>query len=59
MVGFLCEGFEDQNLALLTAIGEDHFSEEKGAYSKSRSKRELLNLECSMNNDNTGASSSE
>jgi hypothetical protein len=33
----------------------DHPREEKGAYSKSRGKMELLNLECSINNDNTGA----
>jgi hypothetical protein len=33
----------------------DHPQEENGAYSKSRGRMELLNLECSINNDNTGA----
>jgi hypothetical protein len=48
VVGVLCEGLEDQIVALLTAIGEDHSREENEAYSKSRGKRELLNLEFSI-----------
>jgi hypothetical protein len=44
VVGVSCEGFEDQTVALLTAIGEDHSWEVKEAYSKSRGRRELLNL---------------
>jgi hypothetical protein len=34
---------------------EDHAQEVKGAFSKSRGRRELLNLECSINYDSTGA----
>jgi hypothetical protein len=44
-------------VALLIAIGEDNLLEVKGACSYSRGRRELLNLECSINYDLTGASS--
>jgi hypothetical protein len=57
VVGFSCEGLEDQIVALLTAIEEDHYQEQKGAYFKSRGKRELLNLEFSINYDTTRAAS--
>jgi hypothetical protein len=50
-------GLRIKTVALLTAIGEDHSREEKEAYSKSRGRRELLNLECSINYDTSGASS--
>jgi hypothetical protein len=46
VVGLLCEGNEDQVVALLTAIEEDHSRAVKGA--SSRGRRELLNLECSI-----------
>jgi hypothetical protein len=49
VVGISCEGHEDQTVALLTVIEEGHLREEKGACSKSRGKRELLNLECTIN----------
>lgn len=54
MVGISCEGHGDQTVALLTVIEEGHLWEEKGACSKSRGKRELLNLECSINYETTG-----
>jgi hypothetical protein len=57
VVGVLCEGLEDQTVALLTAIGEDHSWEVTEAYSKSRGRRELLNLECFINYDTSGVSS--
>jgi hypothetical protein len=44
-------------VALLTAIGEDNLREVKGASSYSKGRRELLNLECSINYDSAGASS--
>jgi hypothetical protein len=53
VVGLSCEGYEDQAVALLTAIEEDHSWEVKGACSRGR--MELLNLECSINYE--GASS--
>jgi hypothetical protein len=55
VVGLSCEGYEDQTVALLTAIENDHYREVKGACSRGR--RELLNLECSINYESTGASS--
>jgi tRNA(His) 5'-end guanylyltransferase len=42
-------------VALLKAIEEDHAREGKGA--SSRGRRELLNLECSINYESTCASS--
>lgn len=45
------------NLRLLTAIEDDHFREVKGACSKDRDRRELLNLECSINYDIASTSS--
>jgi hypothetical protein len=51
VVGVSCEGIEDKTMALLTAIEEDHPREVKGVCSKSRGRRELLNLECSINYD--------
>jgi hypothetical protein len=44
VVGVACEGFEDMSMVLLTAIEEDHAWEVKGARSKTRGRRELLNL---------------
>lgn len=44
-------------MALLATIEEDNVREIKGAYFKSRGRRELLNLECSINYDTTRASS--
>jgi hypothetical protein len=44
-------------MVLLIAIEEDHPREVKGACSNPRGRRELLNLECSINYDTTGTSS--
>jgi hypothetical protein len=57
MMGVLCEGIEDNTMALLTAIEKDHPREVKGVCSKSRGKRELLNLECSINYGTSSTSS--
>jgi hypothetical protein len=46
VVGVSCEGIENKTMALLTAIEVDHPQEVKGACSKSRGRKELLNLEC-------------
>jgi hypothetical protein len=51
VMGISCEGFEDTTLVFLTAIEEDHHWEVKGVHSKNRGRRELLNLECSINYD--------
>jgi hypothetical protein len=48
-VGHLCEGIED--------IEEDHPRKVKGVRLKPRGRRELLNLECSINYDAYGTSS--
>jgi len=53
VVALSCEGYEDQAVAFLTAIEEDHSQEVKGACSGGR--REFLNLESSINYE--GASS--
>ena len=53
-VGVSCD---DQTMALLTAIDEDSPWEIKGVCSISRGRRELLNLACSINYENTGVSS--
>lgn len=49
--------FKDTTMALLTPVEEDHPREVKGVCSNTRGKRELLNLECSINCDTAGASS--
>jgi hypothetical protein len=49
--------FKDTTMALLTAIEEDHPWEVKGVCSKTRGRRELLNLECSINYDTAVVSS--
>jgi hypothetical protein len=54
MVGVSCEGVEDQTMALLTAIDEDSPWEIKRVCFISRGRRELLNLACSINYENTG-----
>jgi hypothetical protein len=53
----LCEGREDQIVALFTVIEEVHLWEEMGAGLNPRGIRELWNLECSINYDYVGASS--
>jgi hypothetical protein len=55
VVRLLCEGNEDQIVALLTAIREDHSRDVKGVYFRGR--RELINLKCSINYENSGAPS--
>jgi hypothetical protein len=55
VVGLSCDGYEDPTVALLIAIEKYHSREVKGACS--RGKRELLNLECSINYESTSASS--
>jgi hypothetical protein len=57
VVGVSCEGSKYQTVALLATIEEDNVWEIKGAYSKSRGRRELLHLECFINYDTTRASS--
>lgn len=57
VVGVSCERNKDHIVALLTAIKEDHTRVVKGACSKPRGRRELLNQECSINYDTTGTSS--
>jgi hypothetical protein len=57
MVGVSSKAFEDMTLALLTAIEEDLQREVKAACPKTRGRRELLNLECSINYDTACASS--
>jgi hypothetical protein len=57
MVGVSCEGNKEQTVALLTTIEEGHPREVKGSCSNPRGRRELLNLECSIKYDTSGASS--
>lgn len=57
MVGVSCKGFEDTTMAILTAIDDDHSREVKGARSKTKGRKELLNLGCSINYDTACVSS--
>jgi hypothetical protein len=50
-------GIEDKTMAFLTVIEEDHPQEVKGVCSKSGGRRELFNLECSINFDIPSGSS--
>jgi len=56
IVGILCEGHKDQLLALLTFLKEECQLKAMAAFSKCGSKvrRELKNLECSINYNYTG-----
>lgn len=57
-VGISCVGEGKKTLALLTAIEKEHRWEELDSLSSSKGYRELKNLECSINYDAKGASSS-
>jgi hypothetical protein len=57
VVGVSCEGFEDTTMAILSSIEEDHPQEVKVCVLRLRGRRELLNLECSINYDIACASS--
>jgi hypothetical protein len=51
-------GHEEQTLAFLTSFEVDHRREELASLSSFKGMRELQNLECSINYDAKGASSS-
>jgi hypothetical protein len=57
IVGISCEGHEEQTLALLTAIEEEHWHEEMSSLSNFKGCRELRNLEYSINYNARGESS--
>jgi hypothetical protein len=59
-VGISCEGHKDQLLALLTFLKEERWLEAMAALSKRglKARRELKNLECSVNYNATGECSS-
>lgn len=52
-MGLSCEGFEEELMALFTAIEASHYQEELAFISKptNRGKRELKILSCSINYD--------
>jgi hypothetical protein len=60
IVGIFCVGHEEQSLSLLTAIDEEHCREELASLSNLgiKGSKELRNLECSINYDSRGESSS-
>jgi hypothetical protein len=58
VVGISCVGKENKTLTLLTAIEKEHRREELASLSNFKGYRELKNLECSINYDAKGVSSS-
>jgi hypothetical protein len=58
-VGLSCEGFEEENKALFTAIEASHYEDKLASISKptNKGKRELKRLACSFNYDFKGGSS--
>jgi hypothetical protein len=58
-VGLLCEGFEEELLALFTTIEASHSHKESASSSKlgKRSSRELSRLSCSINYDSCSSAS--